>query len=59
MTEYPYIKINCTVDTEAIDKDVAQLKKILARLSAGLNQELILIIGNEVFRIDESEKSSN
>ena len=55
MTKYPYIKINCTVDTEAIEKDVAKLKEILMRLSVGLNEEIILIMGNNVIRIDESE----
>lgn len=59
MIKYPYIKINCTIDTEAIERDVAKLKEILMRLSAGLNQEIILIIGNEVYRIDKSDKSSN
>ena len=51
----PYIKINLTIDTEAIDNDVKELKSILKRLSAGLNQEIILIMDNEVIRIDESE----
>lgn len=51
----PYIKINLTIDTEAIDNDVKELKSILKRLSAGLNQKIILIMDNEVIRIDESE----
>ena len=55
----PYVKINFTIDTEAINNDVKELKSILKRLSAGLNQEIILIMDNEVIRIDESEKSSN
>lgn len=59
MTEYPYIKINYTIDTDAIENDIKTLKEILTRLSTGLNQEIILIMGDEVIRIDESNKSSN
>ena len=55
----PYIKISLTIDTEAIDNDVKELKSILKRLSVGLNQEIILIMGDDAIRIDESEKSSN
>ena len=55
----PYIKISLNIDTEAIEKDVIELKEILKRLSTGLNQEIILIMGDDVIRIDESEKSSN
>jgi len=59
MAEYPYIKISYTIDIDAIEKDVKTLKEILMRLSTGLNQEIILIMGDEVIRIDESNKSSN
>jgi len=61
MNKYPYIKINCTLeaDAEAINKDVDELKNILERFSIAMNQEIILIIGNEVYRIDKSDKSSN
>ena len=53
--KYPYIRINCTVDTEAIENDVQQLKEILTRLSAALNKELILIIDNDIFRIKNDD----
>jgi len=61
MNRYPYIKINYTLETdvEAIEKDVDELNNILERFSVAMNQEIILIIGNEVYRIDESDKSSN
>jgi len=55
----PYIKtiakIDVEIDADAIDKDVRMLKEILERLSAGLNQEIILIMNNEIIRIDESD----
>jgi hypothetical protein len=55
----PYIKtiakIDVEIDADAIDKDVRILKEILERLSAGLNQEIILIMNNEIIRIDESD----
>ena len=59
MAEYPYIKINYTIDIDAIENDVKTLKEILMRLSTGLNQEIILIIDNEIIRIDGNNKSSN
>lgn len=61
MNKYPYIKINYMLETdvEAINKDVDELKNILERFSVTMNQEIILIIGNEVYRIDKSDKSSN
>lgn len=61
MNKYPYIKIKRTLETdvEAIEKDVDELNNILERFSVTMNQEIILIIGNEVYRIDKSDKSSN